>query len=141
MGKKLVKNSISITVCLVFTTFLYANTTSAETLTVEEQSSIVEETKEDRVEDIVLTLRIIAGVVFVATVGFFWHTRPSRRLQAAIDRGEIDGTPHHSKKSKYSFHFNIPDDESSRSSNELLAELLEEKPTSETLDKEGLEDV
>ena len=141
MQKKLGKNTVVLTAFLVFAAFLYTNTASAETLTIEEQSSVIDETKEDRVEDIVLTLRIIAGVVFVATVGFFLHTRPSRRLQAAIDRGEIDGTPHRSKRSKYSFHFNIPDDDSSRSSNELLAELLEEKPISETLEKEHSEDV
>ena len=45
----------------------------------------------DRVDQIVLILRVVAGVVVVSTVGFWWHTRPERRLRAAIDRGEIDG--------------------------------------------------
>ena len=129
-------------IAILFTlTFLYSGPASAEVTTIEADTSVADGTTDDRVDNIVLTLRIIAGVVLVATIGFYWHTRPSRRLQAAIDRGEIDGASHKSRKSKYSFHFNIPDEESSQSSNELLAKLLDDKSVDELEDKESSKDV
>jgi len=129
-------------IAILFTlTFLYSGPASAEVTTIEADTSAADGTTDDRVDNIVLTLRIIAGVVLVATIGFYWHTRPSRRLQAAIDRGEIDGASHKSRKSKYSFHFNIPDEESSQSSNELLAKLLDDKSVDELEDKESSKDV
>jgi len=129
-------------IAILFTlTFLYSGPASAEVTTIEADTSAADGTTNDRVDNIVLTLRIIAGVVLVATIGFYWHTRPSRRLQAAIDRGEIDGASHKSRKSKYSFHFNIPDEESSQSSNELLAKLLDDKSVDELEDKESSKDV
>ncbi len=131
----------AVILILCFLTTLYSGSALAEVTTVDADSSAADGTTDDRVDDIVLTLRIIAGVVLVTTIGFYWHTRPSRRLQAAIDRGEIDGSPHKSHKSKYSFHFNIPDDESSQSSNELLARLLDEKPIDDLENKEDSKDV
>ena len=129
-------------IAILFTlTFLYSGPASAEITTIDADTSAADGITDDRVDNIVLTLRIIAGVVLVATVGFYWHTRPSRRLQAAIDRGEIDGASHKSRKSKYSFHFNIPDEESSQSSNELLAKLLDDKSVDELEDKEPSKDV
>ena len=129
-------------IAILFTlTFLYSGPASAEIMTIDADTSAADGITDDRVDNIVLTLRIIAGVVLVATVGFYWHTRPSRRLQAAIDRGEIDGASHKSRKSKYSFHFNIPDEESSQSSNELLAKLLDDKSVDELEDKEPSKDV
>ena len=129
-------------IAILFTlTFLYSGPASAEVTTIEADTSAADGTTDDRVDNIVLTLRIIAGVVLVVTIGFYWHTRPSRRLQAAIDRGEIDGASHKSRKSKYSFHFDIPDEESSQSSNELLAKLLDEKSVDELEDKEPSKDV
>ena len=129
-------------IAILFTlTFLYSGPASAEITTIDADTSAADGTTDDRVDNIVLTLRIIAGVVLVATIGFYWHTRPSRRLQAAIDRGEIDGASHKSRKSKYSFHFNIPDEESSQSSNELLAKLLDDKSVDELEDKEPSKDV
>jgi len=135
------KNFFAVIAILVTLTFLYSGSAFAEVTTIEADTSAVDGTADDRVDNIVLTLRIIAGVVLVATVGFYWHTRPSRRLQAAIDRGEIDGASHKSRKSKYSFHFNIPDEESSQSSNELLAKLLDDKSVDELEDKEPSKDV
>jgi len=135
------KNFFAVIAILVTLTFLYSGSASAEVTTIEADTSAADETTNDRVDNIVLTLRIIAGVVLVATIGFYWHTRPSRRLQAAIDRGEIDGASHKSRKSKYSFHFNIPDEESSQSSNELLAKLLDDKSVDELEDKESSKDV
>jgi len=129
-------------IAILFTlTFLYSGPASAEITTIDADTSAADGITDDRVDNIVLTLRIIAGVVLVATIGFYWHTRPSRRLQAAIDRGEIDGASHKSRKSKYSFHFNIPDEESSQSSNELLAKLLDDKSVDELEDKEPSKDV
>jgi len=129
-------------IAILFTlTFLYSGPASAEITTIDADTSAADGITDDRVDNIVLTLQIIAGVVLVATIGFYWHTRPSRRLQAAIDRGEIDGASHKSRKSKYSFHFNIPDEESSQSSNELLAKLLDDKSVDELEDKEPSKDV
>ena len=129
-------------IAILFTlAFLYSGPASAEITTIDADTSAADGITDDRVDNIVLTLRIIAGVVLVATIGFYWHTRPSRRLQAAIDRGEIDGASHKSRKSKYSFHFNIPDEESSQSSNELLAKLLDDKSVDELEDKEPSKDV
>ncbi len=135
------KNFFAVIAILVTLTFLYSGSAFAEVTTIDADTSAADGTTNDRVDNIVLTLRIIAGVVLVATIGFYWHTRPSRRLQAAIDRGEIDGASHKSRKSKYSFHFNIPDEESSQSSNELLAKLLDEKSVDELEDKEPSKDV
>jgi len=135
------KNFFAVVAILFTLTFLYSGPASAEVTTIEADTSVADGTTDDRVDNIVLTLRIIAGVVLVATIGFYWHTRPSRRLQAAIDRGEIDGASHKSRKSKYSFHFNIPDEESSQSSNELLAKLLDDKSVDELEDKEPSKDV
>ena len=135
------KNFFAVVAILFTLTFLYSGPASAEVTTIEADTSVADGTTDDRVDNIVLTLRIIAGVVLVATIGFYWHTRPSRRLQAAIDRGEIDGASHKSRKSKYSFHFNIPDEESSQSSNELLAKLLDDKSVDELEDKESSKDV
>ena len=135
------KNFFAVIAILFTLTFLYSGPASAEITTIDADTSAADGITDDRVDNIVLTLRIIAGVVLVATVGFYWHTRPSRRLQAAIDRGEIDGASHKSRKSKYSFHFNIPDEESSQSSNELLAKLLDDKSVDELEDKEPSKDV
>ena len=135
------KNFFAVIAILFTLTFLYSGPASAGVTTIEADTSVADGTTDDRVDNIVLTLRIIAGVVLVATIGFYWHTRPSRRLQAAIDRGEIDGASHKSRKSKYSFHFNIPDEESSQSSNELLAKLLDDKSLDELEDKEHSKDV
>ena len=135
------KNFFAVIAILFTLTFLYSGPASAEITTIDADTSAADGITDDRVDNIVLTLRIIAGVVLVATIGFYWHTRPSRRLQAAIDRGEIDGASHKSRKSKYSFHFNIPDEESSQSSNELLAKLLDDKSVDELEDKEPSKDV
>ena len=135
------KNFFAVIAILFTLTFLYSGPAFAEVTTIEADTSAADGTTDDRVDNIVLTLRIIAGVVLVATIGFYWHTRPSRRLQAAIDRGEIDGASHKSRKSKYSFHFNIPDEESSQSSNELLAKLLDGKSVDQHEDKEPSKDV
>ena len=135
------KKVFAVLAILFALTFLYSGSAFAEVTTIEDDTSAAGGTTDDRVDNIVLTLRVIAGVVLVATIGFYWHTRPSRRLQAAIDRGEIDGVSHKSHKSKYSFHFNIPDEESSQSSNELLAKLLDEKSVDELEDKEPSKDV
>ncbi len=135
------KKFFAVIAILFAFTFLYSGSAFAEVTTIEADTSAADGTTDDRVDNIVLTLRVIAGVVLVATVGFYWHTRPSRRLQAAIDRGEIDGASHQSRKSKYSFHFNIPDEESSQSSNELLAKLLDDKSVDELEDKEPSKDV
>jgi len=35
-------------------------------------------TTEERIDQIVVTIRILAGVVLVGTVGYWWHTKPKR---------------------------------------------------------------
>ena len=68
------KNFFAVVAILVTLTFLYSGSAFAEVTTIEADTSAADGTTNDRVDNIVLTLRIIAGVVLVATIGFYWHT-------------------------------------------------------------------
>jgi len=46
-------------------------------------------TAADRVDGIVLTLRIIVGVILIGAGVFWWKTHPTRVVRAAIARGEL----------------------------------------------------
>jgi hypothetical protein len=46
----------------------------------------------ERVDRIVVTLRLLAGVVIVGTAAYWWQTRPTTRLARAVaDPGPPDG--------------------------------------------------
>ena len=56
----------------------------AQTMTIETVPPEVDEsgrTARERVDEVVLILRILAAVVLVGTVAFWWHTRPARKLK------------------------------------------------------------
>ncbi|MBC8365032.1 MAG: hypothetical protein H8E59_08520 [Actinobacteria bacterium] len=47
-------------------------------------------TADDRVDQIVVTLRVIAALMLVATGVYWWQTRPDRVVRAAVARGELE---------------------------------------------------
>ena len=56
----------------------------AQTMTIETIPPEVDEsgrTARERVDEVVLILRILAAVVLVGTAAFWWHTRPIRKLK------------------------------------------------------------
>ena len=55
----------------------------AQTMTIETVPPEVDEsgrTARERVDEVVLILRILAAVVLVGTAAFWWHTRPARAV-------------------------------------------------------------
>ena len=68
-------------VCSVFAYFSYVDFSLAQNMTIETIPPEVDEsgnTTEERIDQIVVTIRILAGVVLVGTVGYWWHTKPKR---------------------------------------------------------------
>ena len=67
----------------------------AQVTTVETVPPEVDEdgrTAGERVDRIVVTLRLLAGVVIVGTAAYWWQTRPATRLARAVaDPGPPDG--------------------------------------------------
>jgi len=67
----------------------------AQVTTVETVPPEVDEdgrTAGERVDRIVVTLRLLAGVVIVGTAAYWWQTRPATRLASAVaDPGPPDG--------------------------------------------------
>lgn len=65
----------------------------AQVTTVETVPPEVDEegqTAGDRVDQIVVTLRVIAGLMLGASGVYWWQTRPDRVVRAAIARGELE---------------------------------------------------
>ena len=65
----------------------------AQVTTVETVPPEVDEegqTAGDRVDQIVVTLRLIAGLMLGASGVYWWQTRPDRVVRAAIARGELE---------------------------------------------------
>ena len=72
---------ITAIVCSVFAYFSYVDFSLAQNMTIETIPPEVDEsgnTTEERIDQIVATIRILAGVVLVGTVGYWWHTKPKR---------------------------------------------------------------
>lgn len=70
-----------VVTAVVFVATVLVDPLSAQNMTVETIPPEVDEsgrTAGDRVDDIVLTLRVLAGVVLVGTAAFWWHSRPPR---------------------------------------------------------------
>ena len=68
-------------VCSFFAYFSYVDFSLAQNMTIETIPPEVDEsgnTTEERIDQIVVTIRILAGVVLVGTVGYWWHTKPKR---------------------------------------------------------------
>ena len=103
LGAKRKSGGLRFAAALLFTGLFLVPSVGAQVTTVETIPPAVDaegKTTSDRVNEIVLTLRLIAGGVAVGAVGFWWHTRPEHRLQAAVDRGEVDGTVSAPKQKK-----------------------------------------
>ena len=64
------KKLFAVLAILFTLTFLYSGSAFAEVTTIEADTSAADGNTDDRVDSIVLTLRVIAGVVLVATIGF-----------------------------------------------------------------------
>jgi hypothetical protein len=65
----------------------------AQVTTVETVPPEVDEdghTAGDRVNQIVVTLRVVAGLMLVASGVYWWQTRPDRVVRAAVARGELE---------------------------------------------------
>ena len=65
----------------------------AQVTTVETVPPEVDEegqTAGDRVDQIVVTLRVIAGLMLAASGVYWWQTRPDRVVRTAIARGELE---------------------------------------------------
>jgi len=68
-------------VCSFFAYFSYVDFSLAQNMTIETIPPEVDEsgnTTEERIDQIVVTIRILAGVVLVGTLGYWWHTKPKR---------------------------------------------------------------
>ena len=70
-----------------------ATSAGAQVTTVETVPPEVDEdghTAGDRVNQIVVTLRVVAGLMLVASGVYWWQTRPDRVVRAAVARGELE---------------------------------------------------
>ena len=74
---------ITAIVCSVFVYLPYVDFSLAQNMTIETIPPEVDEsgnTTEERIDQIVVTIRILAGVVLAGTVGYWWHTRPKKSV-------------------------------------------------------------
>jgi len=84
---------ITAIVCSVFTYFAYVDFSLAQNMTIETIPPEVDEsgnTTEERIDQIVVTIRILAGVVLAGTVGYWWHTKPKKSAMKKIKLIEAD---------------------------------------------------
>ena len=80
-------------VCSVFTYFAYVDFSLAQNMTIETIPPEVDEsgnTTEERIDQIVVTLRILAGAALVGTAGYWWHTKPKNLPINKIKTTEAD---------------------------------------------------
>ena len=80
-------------VCSVFSYFSYVDFSLAQNMTIETIPPEVDEsgnTTEERIDQIVVTLRILAGVVLVVTAGYWWHTKPKKLAMNKTKAVEAD---------------------------------------------------
>jgi len=85
---------ITAIVCSIFAYFSYVDFSLAQNMTIETIPPEVDEsgnTTEERIDQIVVTIRILAGVVLAGTVGYWWHTKPKKsaiKKTKLIETGE-----------------------------------------------------
>ena len=85
---------ITAIVFSVFTYFAYADFSLAQNMTIETIPPEVDEsgnTTEERIDQIVVTIRILAGVLLAGTVGYWWHTKPKKSATKKTKLIEADG--------------------------------------------------
>ena len=84
---------ITAIVCSVFTYFAYVDFSLAQNMTIETIPPEVDEsgnTTEERIDQIVVTLRILAGAALVGTAGYWWNTKPKNLPTNKIKTTEAD---------------------------------------------------
>ena len=95
-----IKIFLAVAVCSIFIHFLDLDISSAQNMTIETIPPEVDEsghTTEERIDQIVITLRILAGVVLVGTLGYWWHTKPK---ESSIGQAEDNETAEIKPKDK-----------------------------------------
>ena len=90
---------ITAVVCSVFAYFSYVDFSLAQNMTIETIPPEVDEsgnTTEERIDQIVVTIRILAGVVLAGTAGYWWHTKPKRLAmkKTKVTEADQDKTNH-----------------------------------------------
>ncbi len=73
---------------LIWTAPAGAQVTTIETIPPEVDEN--GRTAGDRVDQIVVTLRVVAGLMLIASGVYWWQTRPDRVVRAAVARGELE---------------------------------------------------
>ena len=84
---------LAVAVCSIFIHFLDLDISSAQNMTIETIPPEVDEsghTTEERIDQIVVTVRILAGVVLAGTVGYWWHTKPKKSAMKKTKPIEAD---------------------------------------------------
>ncbi len=84
--------STTIVFCFLLC-FLQVDFSLAQNMTIETIPPEVDEsgnTTEERIDQIVVTLRILAGAVLVGTAGYWWHTKPKNLPINKIKTTEAD---------------------------------------------------
>ena len=82
-------------ICSVFSYFTYVDFSLAQNMTIETIPPEVDEsgnTTEERIDQIVVTLRILAGLVVAGTVGYWWHTKPKKLTTEETNVIEADNS-------------------------------------------------
>ena len=82
-------------VCSFFIYFSAQDASLAQNMTIETIPPEVDEsgqTTEERIDQIVITLRILAAVVLVGTLGYWWHTKPKKSSNHKTENTETNET-------------------------------------------------
>ena len=79
--------------CSIFSYVPNIDFSLAQNMTIETIPPEVDEsgnTTEERIDQIVVTLRILAGLVVAGTVGYWWHTKPKKLAMEETNVIEAD---------------------------------------------------
>jgi hypothetical protein len=122
-----------------------ATPAGAQVTTVETVPPEVDEdghTAGDRVNQIVVTLRVVAGLMLVASGVYWWQTRPDRVVRAAVARGELERATARveadAAAALVTEDTGSPEPESERVSAEAVPEGVEPEPESERVSAEAV---
>ena len=80
--------------CSIFSYVPNIDFSLAQNMTIETIPPEVDEsgnTTEERIDQIVVTIRILAGVLLAGTVGYWWHTKPKKSATKKTKLIEADG--------------------------------------------------
>lgn len=85
--------ALAIAPSLLLGALIWTAPAGAQVTTIETIPPEVDEngrTAGDRVDQIVVTLRVVAGLMLIASGVYWWQTRPDRVVRAAVARGELE---------------------------------------------------